>query len=142
MSLHEDGLCIFILFKKAKSYLFTKEYGMFYFLDKNSIMRNLKNKDRINKTVRDCFLYLEFMFNYTNNTLHEKNMALSNFKGLLKGFKDIYLKITEGFNYINKVIDLYINCGIISEEDKKEIKELKSELKTVEIKMTSFEKKY
>ena len=140
MSLHEDGLCLFILFKKAKSYLFTKEYGMFYFLDKNSIMRNLKNKDRINKTVRDCFLYLEFMFNYTNNTLHEKNMALSNFKGLLKGFKDIYLKITEGFNYINKVIDLYINCGIISEEDKKEIKELKNELKTVEIKMTSLEK--
>ena len=140
MSLHEDGLCLLILFKKAKSYLFTKEYGMFYFLDENSIMRNLKKKERINKTVRDCFLYLEFMFNYTNNTLHEKNMALSNFKGLLRGFKDIYLKITEGFNYIYKVIDLYINCDIISEEDKKEIKELKNELKTVEINMASSRK--
>ena len=140
MILHEDGLTLFILLKKAKSYMFVKDYGMLYFFNKYSTLNNARNKDRINKTIRDCFLYLEFMFNYTNNTLHEKNMALSNFKGLLKGFKDIYLKITEGFNYINKVIDLYINCGIISEEDKKEIKELKNELKTVEIKMTSFEK--
>ena len=132
MSLHEDGLCLFILFKKAKSYLFTKEYGMFYFLDKDSIMRNLKNKDRINKTVRDCFLYLEFMFDYTNNTSHEKSMALSNFKGFLRSYKDIFLKITKEFNYIYKVIDLYLNCDIISKEDKKEIKELKYELKAQE----------
>ena len=75
MSLHEDGLILFILFKKAESYLFIKNYGLLYFSNKYSTMRNIRNKDKINKSTKDSFLYLEFMFNYTNNSLYEKNMA-------------------------------------------------------------------
>ena len=100
-------------------------------------MRNVKNKEKINQSVHDCFLYLEFMFNKTNNTLYEKNMAVDQFMGLMKGFKDIYLNITEGFNYVYKVIDLYLNCDIILEKDKKVIKELKDELIIRETNQTS-----
>ena len=137
MSLHEDGLIIFILFRKAKSYIFIKEYGTVYYSNEYSTMRNVKNKEKINQSVHDCFLYLEFMFNKTNNTLYEKNMAVDQFMGLMKGFKDIYLNITEGFNYVYKVIDLYLNCDIILEKDKKVIKELKDELIIRETNQTS-----
>ena len=137
MSLHEDGLIIFILFRKAKSYIFIKEYGTVYYSNEYSTMRNVKNKEKINQSVHDCFLYLEFMFNKTNNTLYEKNMAVGQFMGLMKGFKDIYLNITEGFNYVYKVIDLYLNCDIILEKDKKVIKELKDELIIRETNQTS-----
>ena len=136
MSLHEDGLLLFLLLRKAKSYIFIKDFGTLYFSNINSTMMNVKKKERINKTVRDCFLYLEFMFEYTNVTLHEKNMAVAQFKGLYKGFKDIYVKITTGFDYIYKVIDLYLNCSIIINEDKKEMIQLKKDLKTREKNIT------
>ena len=127
MILHEDGLTLFILFKKAKSYMLVKDYGVLYFNNEYSTLRNARNKDRINKTIRDCFLYLEFMFDYTNNTLYEKNMAVEQFKSLIKQFNDVFQKATSGFKYIYKVIDLYLKCDIILEEDKKIIKELKEQ---------------
>ena len=68
---------------------------------------------------------------------HEKNMAISQFMYLMTNFKDIYLKITKGYNYIYKVIDLYLNCDIILEEDKKIIKDLKDELKIKEANIKS-----
>ena len=137
MSLHEDGLILFILFRKAKSYIFIKEYGTVYYSNQYSTMRNTKNKEKINQSVHDCFLYLEFMFHKTNNTLYEKNMAVSQFLGLMNGYKDIYLQITEGYNYLYKVIDLYLNCDIILEKDKKVIQDLKNELKIREANKTS-----
>jgi len=44
MSLHEDGLILFMLFKKAKSYIFSDEFGLW---NEFSTMRNLRNKNRI-----------------------------------------------------------------------------------------------
>ena len=132
MSLHEDGLILFILFKKAESYLFIKNYGLLYFSNKYSTMRNIRNKDKINKSTKDSFLYLEFMFNYTNNTLYEKNMAVCQFKFLINIFNDLFLKTTKGFDYIYKIIDLYLNCNIILEEDKIIFRNLKNQFKKTE----------
>ena len=136
MSLHEDGLILFILFKKAKSYLFINDYGLLYYENEFSTMRNLKNKDRINKVTKDSFLYLEFMFNYTNDTLYEKNMAVFQFRSLINGFNDIFLNTTQGFDYIYKVIDLYLGCKIISGEDKTFIRNIKSQFKKLELNLT------
>ena len=136
MSLHEDGLILFILFKKAKSYLFINDYGLLYYENEFSTMKNLKNRDRINKETKDSFLYLEFMFNYTNNTLYEKNMAVFQFKSLINGFNDIFLNTTQGFDYIYKIIDLYLHCQIISREDKTFIRNIKSQFKKVEHNLT------
>ena len=132
MSLHEDGLFLFLIFRKANSYLFIKDYGMLYYSNEYSTMKNLRKKTKINKTARDSFLYLEFMFDYTNNTLHEKNMAVYQFKSLQNLFGDTYLEITDGYDYIFKVIDLYLNCDIILEKDKKEIKQLKEKILSVQ----------
>ena len=137
MTLHDDGLILFILFKKANSYLFIKDYGMIYFYNDKSTMGNMRNKDKINKTVRDCFIYLEFIFNYTNDTLREKNIAVYQFKGFLSGFNDLYKKVTLGFDYICKVIDLYLNCDIILKEDKKIIQQVKDQFKLLESNMTT-----
>ena len=137
MTLHDDGLILFILFKKANSYLFIKDYGMIYFYNDKSTMGNMRNKDKINKTVRDCFIYLEFIFNYTNDTLREKNIAVYQFKGFLSGFNDLYKKVTLGFDYIYKVIDLYLNCDIILKEDKKIIQQVKDQFKLLESNMTT-----
>jgi len=132
MTICEDGMMLFMLFRTAKSYLFINDYGLLYFNNEYSTMANLRNKNKINLATKNCFIYLEFMFNYTNNTLYEKNMAVCQFKSLLNGFKDIYLKTTEGFDYIYKVIDLYIKCKNILEDDKIFIRELKEQFKIIE----------
>ena len=132
MILHEDGLILFMLFKTAKSYLFIKDYGLLYFLNEYSTMRNLRNKNKINKSTRDSFLYLEYMFKYTNNSLYEKNMAVCQFKFLYDLFQDIFMKTTSGFNYIHKIIDLYLNCNKITKEDKQIIRNIKNQFKQIE----------
>ena len=132
MILHEDGLILFMLFKTAKSYLFIKDYGLLYFSNEYSTMRNLRNKNKINKSTRDSFLYLEYMFKYTNNSLYEKNMAVCQFKFLYDLFQDIFMKTTSGFNYIHKIIDLYLNCNKITKEDKQIIRNIKNQFKQIE----------
>ena len=132
MILHEDGLILFMLFKTAKSYLFIKDYGLLYYSNEYSTMRNLRNKNKINKSTLDSFLYLEYMFQYTNNSLYEKNMAVCQFKFLYDLFHDIFMKTTSGFNYIYKIIDLYLNCNIITQEDKQIIRNIKNQFKEIE----------
>ena len=118
MTLHEDGLILFILFKIAKTYLFIEEFGMFYSRNENSSLANLRKDKNINKTVRDSFLYLKFMFEYTEDNTYEKNMAVYQFKFILKQFRPIFTKITIGFEFIYDVIGLYLNCKYINNNDK------------------------
>ena len=134
MTLFEDSLILFILFKKANSYLFIRDYGMLFYDNENDqrIENAMINKETINKIIKDCFLYLEYMFQHTNNTLYEKDIAVNQLKYLMKKYNDIYKNITTDFEYIYKVVDLFLYCDIIIEEDKKIIKELKDQFKLIE----------
>ena len=118
MTLHEDGLIIFILFKIARTYLFIEEFGMFYVTNENSSLANLRKDKNINKTVRDSFLYLKFMFEYTGDNAYEKNMAVYQFKFILEQFQPIFNKITDGFKFIYDVIELYLDCKYIDDNNK------------------------
>jgi len=132
MSLHEDGLILFILFKVATSYLFLEEFGMFYVRNYNSSLANLRKDENINKTVRDSFLYLKFMFEYTGNTVYEKNMAVYQFKFILSQFEKIFNKLTGGFDFIYKVIEMYLDCNEINDKDKEIFRKTMFDIETVE----------
>ena len=132
MSLHEDGLILFILFKVATSYLFLEEFGMFYVRNYNSSLANLRKEENINKTVRDSFLYLKFMFEYTGNTVYEKNMAVYQFKFILSQFEKIFNKLTGGFDFIYKVIIMYLDCNEINDKDKEIFRKVMFDIETVE----------
>jgi hypothetical protein len=132
MSLHEDGLILFILFKVATSYLFLEEFGMFYVRNYNSSLANLRKDENINKTVRDSFLYLKFMFEYTGNTVYEKNMAVYQFKFILSQFEKIFNKLTGGFDFIYKVIIMYLDCNEINDKDKEIFRKVMFDIETVE----------
>ena len=49
--------------------LFINDYGLLYYYNENSKLSNIGNKEKINKSTRDSFLYLEYMFKYTNNLI-------------------------------------------------------------------------
>ena len=118
MTLHEDGMILFILFKIAKNYLYLNEFGMFYYRNKDSALAGLRKDENIDKTVRDSFLYLQFMYEYTRENKREKDMAVYQFKFILQQFEKIFCKIKDGFDFIYDVIELYLNCEYISDDDK------------------------
>ena len=124
MTLHEDGMIIFILFKIAKSYLFLDEFGMFYWTNIHSTLAGVRKDKNIDKTVRDSFLYLKFMFEYTGDNKKEKDMAVYQFNFILKQFEKIFCRITKGFNFIYDVVSLYLNCEYINDEDKEVIRKV------------------
>ena len=124
MTLHEDGMIIFILFKIAKSYLFLDKFGMFYWTNIYSTLAGLRKDKNIDKTVRDSFLYLKFMYEYTGDNKKEKDMAVYQFNFVLKQFEKIFYRITKGFNFIYDVITLYLDCEYINNEDKEIIRKV------------------
>ena len=132
MTLHEDGLIIFILFKIAKRYLFIEEFGMFYVRNDNSSLANLRKDENIDKTVRDSFLYLKFMFEYTRDNAYEKNMAVYQFKFILSQFKAIFKKLKSGFDFIYDVIEMYLNCKYINDNDKEIFRKVMYDIETYE----------
>ncbi len=118
MTLHEDGMILFILFKIAKNYLYLNEFGMFYYRNEDSALAGLRKDENIDKTVRDSFLYLQFMYEYTGENKREKDMAVYQFKFILQQFEKIFCKIKKGFDFIYDIIELYLNCEYISDDDK------------------------
>ena len=68
----EDGLINFILYKKAKSFYYLNIIGYYYLGNKYSITFNYKKNNIFEKLIFNNFLYLKFIFQYTNNTKYEK----------------------------------------------------------------------
>ena len=122
MTLHEDGMIIFILFQIAKSYLFLDEMGMFYYTNEDSSLAGLRKDNNIDKTVRDSFLYLKFMYEYTGENKKEKDMAVYQFKYILQQFEKIFYKIKTGFNFIYEVLEMYLDCEYIDQDDMQTIR--------------------
>ena len=118
MTLHEDGMILFILFKIAKSYLYLNKFGMFYYRNEDSALAGLRKDENVDKTVRDSFLYLKFVFEYTKENKKEKDMAVYQFKFILQQFEKIFCRIKSGFDFIYDIIELYLNCENISDDDK------------------------
>ena len=135
MTLHEDGLILFILFKIAKTYLYINEFGMFYLINEEGSLANLRNDENINKTIRDSFLYLKFMFEYTADSYYEKNMAVWQFKFILSQFKYVFYKITNGFEFIYDVIEMYLGCKYINDNDKEIMRKTMYDIELVEMKL-------
>lgn len=132
MTLHEDGLIIFILFKVAKNYLFIEEFGMFYVTNENSSLANLRKDENVDKTVRDSFLYLRFIFEYTENNTYEKNIAVYQFKFILSQFQEIFNKLKNGFDFIYDVIEMYLNCKYIDNNDKEIFRKVMYDIESYE----------
>jgi hypothetical protein len=81
-------------------------------------LANIRNTENIDKTVRDCFLYLKFMFEYTGDSFYEKNMAVYQFHFILKQFEAIFDRISGGYDFIYDVIEMYLDCKYIENKDK------------------------
>ena len=119
---YEDGLMNYMLYRTAKSFVFIKRIGYYYLLNNQSI--SLKPKKNYEDNFKFIFLQLKFVIENTKNTKYEKDIANSIFSKLSTLFKDNFI-ITKNFEFYKEVIDLYLNCKFINDENKSILTKIK-----------------
>ena len=73
MSVFEDGLLNYILYRTCKSLFFWKRFGYYYI--RNNVLKKEYKKGYLHSLINCIFLYLKYVFNYSKNTKYEKDMA-------------------------------------------------------------------
>ena len=127
---YNDDVAIFGLFKTAQSYGFLEEIGYFYNWGvPNSTTHKYEDKKYINDIYKSCFNIMEYFYEQTRNNKEEKSAGYNFFK--IKVHKT-YLKdvayLTEGFDYVIEILDLYINSKFYTNGQKKFLKEFKDKV--------------
>ena len=85
---------------------------------------SLKPRKDYEENYKFIFLQLKFILETTKNNQYEKNIANLMFAKLSTIFKDNFV-ITKDLNFYKEVIDLYLNCKFINEENKSILMNLK-----------------
>lgn len=112
---YEDGLMNYILYRTATSLFFLKRIGYYYLQNNQSI--SLKPKKDYEDNFKFIFLLLKFVIENTKNIQYEKDIANLIFAKLSTIFKDNFI-ITKDFKFYKDVIDLFLNCKFINDENK------------------------
>ena len=125
-----DDAAVFGLFKMAKSYGFLEEVGYFYNWDvPQSETHNYNKPKYINSIFRSCFTIMEYFFEQTEDNKIEKKAGYLFFvHKVYKICKKNIDHLTEGFDYIIKILDLYLNCKFYSKLQKIKLQDFKSEV--------------
>ena len=129
----EDQLMNYILLTKAKSFYFSKRIGYYYLKNEMSITKNKNKMPKIR--IKYIFLYLKIVFEYSKNTKYEKDMFNHLFTQLNKLFNienDLAnLSSKEDLNFYYYIINLYLNCKFITNENKYYFNNLKKIINTL-----------
>ena len=119
----EDVIMTFSLYLTAKSFLFLNQIGYFYIRNSNSITKNIINNLKINA----FFIELKFIFDYYKNTKLERdisNTVLKNINQIFINNIKKYYNVKDLFIFY-KILDKYLNCIFIANENKIILKYIK-----------------
>ena len=125
MTLYEDVAMLFVLLSVAKNYVYVNFYGYLYCVSKISVFENRYKYNRGNRTIKDCFLLAEFLFDFSKNTNYDKLMAVYQINRIYFEYYHVCSFVTEGFDYIFKVLEKFIKCEVLNEGDKYPVYKLK-----------------
>jgi glycosyltransferase involved in cell wall biosynthesis len=115
----EDLIMNYFLFRTAKTMFLSKKVGYYYLRNSISITNNLIKISKMR--IKYIFIYFKIIFEFTKNTKYEKDMANLLFTILNKAFnilKNSYYANRKDFNFYNEIIKLYLNCKLITNDNK------------------------
>ena len=132
MIVYEDGLINFMLYKFSHSLYQTKKIGYYYIQNQQSITKNfLKDGER---TIKNCFLYLKYIFESTKNNQYEKNMAGCIYHNIMLeiGNINVFKYLTKDYKFYYNIIDNYLKNEFISSKDKNQLSNILHFIKIAE----------
>ena len=133
MNIYEDQIMNFILHKMAESFYFIKKIGYYYTKNSASINNNIIKIS--GKRIKFYFIYLKFIFEYSKNNKIEKDMAnflvtIAKSRGKLNILKKLSeLTFNNDFYFYYDIVNMYLNCSFISNENKLILKNYKNIIK-------------
>ncbi len=120
ITLWEDTIMSYILYREAKSFYFLKNIGYYYIKNSQSITKNLFKISELK--LRFIFVFLRIVFENSKNNKYERDMANALFTELNQNLNIIYrlstLSFNSYFNYFTNVINMYLNSPYINKENK------------------------
>ena len=125
----EDGIMNFILYRTVKSFYFFKIIG-YYYLQNNESITIMPTSNYDNK-IRFIFIHWKFVFENTKNTQYEKDMANSIINRLYFLLSNDFNLITKDHNYYYKIINKFLTCDLITQDNKKLLNNLKKKLNKI-----------
>jgi len=127
--MQEDAMTLFCLLRVANSLIIIEDIGYYYMFGKNpkSLMMNVRS-NFANQILHDNFLELKLIFNKTKNNEHDKDVCSQYFQMILNLHTHLIPFVTQGFELIDEVLDLLINCPYIKEYRKYKFRNFKSRL--------------
>ena len=132
MTLSEDNIMNYIIFRTANSFYFTKKIGYYYIQSKSSITKNSIKMSKLNLRF-NLIIYLKLLFEYSKNNKYERDMFNLRLINPTKDYK-VYqglsmLTSRETFNFCDYMVNKYLNCKFITKENKHFLLNLKKKLK-------------
>ena len=125
----EDQVINYILHRTAKSFYFLKNIGYYHKRSSTSIITNLfKAPDLI---VKSTFIYLKFVFEYSKNIKHQKDMSNLLFTILSRQFniaQRLFVSVlnNDDINFYHDIINMYINSEFITNDNKHILNDFKN----------------
>lgn len=132
MTIMEDQIMNFLIHREAKSFYYINIIGYRYFNNKESITSRKFLVSEIK--LKFIFYYLKFILEYSKNTKYEKDMANLLFSKFIRRF-NIQRKLLslaynrDDFSFFENVINLYLNCEFINDDNKLILQKLKNIIK-------------
>ena len=120
----EDGLINFALYLNSKSLYLLKKIGYYYIFNENSVSRKLN----MNLYLKNLFLFLKFVLEYTKNNKYEKNIIFHLLHEYIINI-GILNNISNNFEIYEEFINSLYNNEFINFRDKRKLKKMKYLLK-------------
>lgn len=127
-NLYEDNAMDFLILKNAENFVYINKKG---YLDGNKDNFN-NNQEDSNNIINDLFIFAGLFFDYTDDNMLEKSLAVYQIRRIFYEYKDDLLKISSGFENYYKILDKFSNCKSISSNQLYYIHEIRNILKQVE----------
>ena len=125
---YEDSALDFLLLKNAESYVIINENGYINELEDNYENKN-NEQNKANEIIKDLFLLADFFFDYTEDNLYEKSIAIYQIRRIIDDYKKDLESINQGYDYYYKILDKYSNCKNILPRHQFYINQIKQILK-------------
>ena len=130
ITLWEDTIISFILYRSIKSFFSLNKIGYFYIKNTQSITKNMFKISELR--MKFVFIFIKFIFEYSKNTKYEKDMVNALFTELINHINKEKIFSSLCFNnhqFFFDIIIMFVNCNFINKENKNIFKKLLSECK-------------
>jgi len=129
--LNNDDTAFFGLLHVVETYGFLEDIGYFYILRPRGAVYYRNDPKNTNAIFRSIFNNMRYFYIQSDDTIDDKiNLAYKYFDKSYKDLKKNFVYLSEDFDFIIVVLDLYINSNYFNESQKNKLKEIKSKIMT------------